>query len=226
MIEIYNSYHPTLISKSALYTNDLEQSIKTARYIFLGEVHGATQNCDVVYSLITHYGIKNIAIELPSNLKDFINSCIQNKPDFTSINNLIFTASVLSVEMAKTIALLANEGRINTIHYTDSDSEEGMAKNILSINEPGPILIQTGNWHSATHVMDGGKHTSSYFLVKESGASVVNIEIKYLSGAIYNDGRIVEFESSSPSKQYALKKLNNTDYELTLPVATPIFHNF
>ena len=228
-LDTFNKFTPKLISKSKLYNADLNNAIVHTKYVFVGEVHGTKENCDVIYSLITHYKIKNLALELGKDLKPFVDSCISNKPNFDLIDSKYFTASVMPLEMAKTIYTLIKEKLINNILYFGNGEEDDVAKEILKIKAEGPVLCLRGNWHTLPYVFteDGQPdHISSYLIVKEEYSNTVNIEYKYQSGAIYNAGTGTSAfdDSKNPKKEYEIIKQSDYPdyYELIIPKATPI----
>jgi len=227
-LNTFNQFSPKLIAKEELANQDLSVGISTARFVFCGEIHGAKQNCDVLYSLVTHYGITSLALEVHEGLKPFVDTCIANQPDFSLIDPNYFIGGVLSVEMAKTIALLFTEGKLKHIHYIDADSEKDMADKILGVKDPGPTMVLMGNWHTTTKLMDHGNHKSTYLFVSEAGqGNVINIEYMYLTGSIYNYGNgIMSFGNKTQSTKYAITTIGDGLFELTVPVATPIFHDF
>lgn len=228
ILDTFNRFSPTLISRDELSNHDLSAGISTARFVFCGEIHGAKQNCDVLYSLVTHYGITSLAIEVHEDLKPFVDTCIANHPDFSLIESNYFIGGVLSVEMAKTIAVLFSEAKLKHIHYINADSEKDMAGKILGVKDPGPTIVLMGNWHTTTKLMDQGKHKSAYLFVSEAAkGNAINIEYMYLTGSIYNYGNgIMSFGNKSLSTKYAIATIGDGLFELTVPVATPIFHDF
>ena len=232
-IKTFSIFKPKLIPKSKLYNVDLNSAIAHEKYVFIGEIHGAKENCDVMYSLIKHYNIKNLALELAIDLKPFVDSCIAGKPDFELIEATYFMAGVLSVEMAKTIYILHKENLINDLYYFGNDEEAITASAILGLKAGGPILCLRGNWHTLPYVFteDGQPdHKSSYLIVKEKYTNTVNIEYKYESGSIYNANTgIMNFdETEKPKNHYEIIKNDNNSnyYELMIPKATPIEYNY
>ena len=228
-LNTFNKFTPKLIPKSKLYNADLNSAIAHAKYVFAGEIHGAKENCDVMYSLIKHYNMKYLALELDIQLKPFVDSCIGGKPDFDLIDATYFVAGVLSVEMAKTIYMLSKEKLINNILYFSNGEEADVAKEILKIKAEGPVLCLRGNWHTLPYVFteDGQPdHISSYLIVKEEYSNTVNIEYKYQSGAIYNAGTGTSAfdDVENPKKEYEIIKQSGYPdyYELIIPKATPI----
>ena len=229
--QAYKSFSPSLIPAEQLANPQLAEQIATSRFVVCGEVHGATQNCDVLYSLITHYGITSLALELyAETCKAFIDSCIAGQPNFELIDADYFIASVMSVEMAKTLAVLVNENKISDIHYTNGNTEQAKAHNILALKQSGPTICLMGNWHTETQIVvtDGIEHKSAYMIVRDSEPEIINIRYKYLSGAIYNVGTgIMRFNGpKSADDKYAIRAVpgQNRCYRLTVPRADPVAH--
>ena len=229
--QIYDSFSPTLIPAEQLANPQLAEQIATSRFVVCGEVHGATQNCDVLYSLITHYGITSLALELfAETCKAFIDSCIAGQPNFELIDADYFIASVMSVEMAKTLALLVNENKISDMHYTNGNTEQAKAHNILAVKQSGPTICLMGNWHTEAElvVMDGIEHKSAYMIIRDTEPESINIRYKYLSGAIYNVGTgIMRFNGpKSADSLYAITAVPGQSrcYRLTVPRADPTAH--
>ena len=235
--QAYDNFSPSLIPAEQLANPQLAEQIATSRFVVCGEVHGATQNCDVLYSLIIHYGITSLALELyAETCKAFIDSCIAGQPNFELIDADYFIASVMSVEMAKTLAVLVNEKKISDIHYTNGNTEQAKAHNILALKQSAPTICLMGNWHTEAElvVTDGIEHKSAYMIVRDSEPESINIRYKYLSGAIYNVGTgIMRFNglksASGPQiddSKYAIAAVpgHSRCYRLTVPRADPTAH--
>ena len=227
--QTYDNFSPTLIPAEQLTNPQLAEQITSSRFVVCGEIHGATQNCDVLYSLITQYGITSLALELYAETsKDFIDSCINEQPNFDLIDADYFTASVLSVEMAKTLAVLVAENKISDIHYTNGESEQAKAHNILAVKQSGPTICLMGNWHTEPElvVTDGVEHKSSYMIIRDSEPESINIRYKYLSGAIYNIGTgTMRFDGpKGANDNYAIRSVPGQSrcYTLSVPRADPI----
>jgi hypothetical protein len=223
-IKTFNYFKPKLIPKSKLYNADLNSAMAHAKYVFVGEIHGAKENCDVLYSLIRHYKVKNLALELDIELKPFVDSCISGKPDFNLIDTTYFIAGVLSVEMAKTLYILHKENLINDLYYFGNDEEVITASTILSLKASGPILCLRGNWHTLPYIYkqdNQPEHKSSYLFVKDKYPNTTNTEYKYQSGSIYNANTgIMNFdETENPKKEYEIIKQSDYPdyYELIIP---------
>jgi len=229
----FNNFKPKLIPKSGLYNANLNSAIAHAKYVFVGEIHGAKENCDVLYSLIKHYNIKNLSLELDIELKPFVDSCIIGKPGFDLIDTPYFVASVLSVEMAKTLYIIHKENLINDIYYFGNDEEANTASTILGLKARGPILCLRGNWHTMPNIYKEDnelQHKSSYLFVKDKYPNTTNIGYVYQSGSIYNanTGIMTFDDTAKPKKHYEIiknKKYSNY-YELIIPKATPIEYNY
>lgn len=228
-LDVFKKFEPKLIHNSNLYDADLNSAIAHAKYVFVGEIHGAKENCDVLYSLVKHYKIRNIALELDKELKPFVDSCTAGTPNFELIDTTYFVASVLSVEMAKTLYVLYKEKLIDNILYFGNSEEDMVANEILSFNSQGPILCLRGNWHTLPYVFkEDGKsdYKSSYLIVKDKFPNTINIEYKYESGAIYNAGTGTSAfdEVKNPKNEYQISKKSNYPdcYVLIIPKANPI----
>ena len=229
--QAYDNFSPSLIPAEQLANPQLAEQIATSRFVVCGEVHGATQNCDVLYSLIIHYGITSLALELyAETCKAFIDSCIAGQPNFELIDADYFIASVMSVEMAKTLAVLVNEKKISDIHYTNGNTEQAKAHNILALKQSGPTICLMGNWHTEAElvVTDGIEHKSAYMIVRDFEPEIINIRYKYLSGSIYNVGTgLMRFDGpKSVGGMYAIAAVPGQSrcYTLTVPSATPVVH--
>jgi len=229
--QTYDNFSPTLIPAAQLSNPQLMKQITSSRFVVCGEIHGATQNCDVLYSLITQYGFTSLALELYTETsKDFIDSCINGQPNFDLIDADYFTSSVLSVEMAKTLAILVAEKKISDIHYINGESELAKAHNILAVKQSGPTICLMGNWHTEPElvVTEGDEHKSAYMIIRDSEPESINIRYKYLSGAIYNVRTgIMRFNGpKSADSLYAITAVPGQSrcYRLTVPRADPTAH--
>jgi hypothetical protein len=231
-LETYNSFQPKIIPKEKLFNAELNSAIARSKYVFLGEMHGAKEDADALYSLVKHYNVKNLAIEYDIAFKPFLDSCIKNKPDFSLVDYEYFIGSVVSLEVAKTIAIMIQQGIIENLYYIGNDEEQEVADKIMTIKQDAPVFCLRGNWHTLPYIFkEKGQpdFKSSYLIVKVKFPDSVNIEYKIQSGAIYNLGNgIMPFDDiENPKSNYQIIKSNKYPdyYELIIPRATPIWHN-
>jgi len=225
--------------------------MKRTNLLICGEVHGVRENADVVYTLCNKLHIKQLAIENNPSVKAFIDSGVSGVIDFSIIDPDTFEASVLSIEMAKTIILLLREGVIGEIRYIDTYLTDGatwkddnnanpqkrehdLARNILALDLLMPTLCLMGQWHTVTQpvVQRGGSwsdpkqpqlHYSALYHCRQELPDIAFLHSIYRSGQLYNDGRIIDFpyQEQLSSKAEIIQK-TATDFDLVVPVAHKI----
>ena len=148
---IFDKFKPKLITDKTIPSKDLSTKMSDSEYVFVNFSSGTTQECDVLYSLVKHFGIKEIAITTLTAFEEFIKfikgDCLTSR-DAKSLENIKLANSSydnnrinirpISVEMIKTISNLLDDGSITKIHriippkidfrkkiYTDSEIIDG-----------------------------------------------------------------------------------------------------
>lgn len=140
-------------------------AIQTQLFLVYGEIHGIKENADIIYTLVRHLEIKKIAIENSPNIAEFIQSIGRSEYDFSLIDPDTFDSSILSLEVAKTLGVLHQEGQLEQINYVDTyfDNlnpskmdhpaspqlrEQLLADYILQLDRQTTTLCLLGQWHT------------------------------------------------------------------------------
>lgn len=208
-------------------------NLKKYNLIVCGEMHGIKENSDVVYFLYKYFNCKVLALEwTEEEVQPFLDSAIAGNPDISLIDERIFTGSLLSIEMLKTITLLLTEGLIEKIIYIDKnikgDREQILAEGLNKIPRSKTVLCLMGNWHTTTEVIkiDDKLHESALYRYRKYSDNALYIEYKYKKGYFYNIGTgLDEIEvNDSLNDRYELIKYSPNNFSLTIPEATPITH--
>ena len=219
----------------------LRPTLQKSNLIVYGEIHGIKENADIVYSLVKKLDIQRLAIEASSTVLDSINSVKINSYDFSLVDEDLFDLSILSLEMAKTIAILLQQNRLKELIFIDTffdnldedavippspqEREEQLAKNILGIDDSLPTLCIMGQWHTQPKVVtDGGtRHESALYRLRKTKPNVPFIHNIYRQGELFNDGKIIELpDNPAVSSCYEIVQKTDIDFDLHIPEATKI----
>lgn len=236
------SFQPALLP-----IKDIERLVSVSNdtnFFVYGEVHGIRENADVVYSLATYLGIERIAVENDSSVRAFIDAACQGHYDFSLIDTDVFDSSILSLEMAKAIVTLINEGKVKEVVYIDTyfdgdnqDEDDGspqerekkLADNILALNDSMKTLCLMGQWHTQPKPVilpkelgydKGAQHHSALYRVRNARPGVVFVHSVYRKGKLLNAGNIIDMpECSGLPDIYTITKVSDIDFDLSVPDA-------
>lgn len=238
---IFSTYTPEELEIGGV-VKSLRENFKKTKLLICGESHGVQENANIAFTLVKMLGIERLAIERSaSNFKAFVDSAIRGQPNFLLPQVLpSLQASMLSVEMLKTIFILACQGAVKEIAYIDLDSsdpavnhaspekymrirEAEIANNIMHLSAQVPTMVILGSYHTRLQTDDVvGK--SSLQMVREK-TEATYLRYDYLSGEQYNAGRLLHFQTKLHSnedmklKQYKVHKLQENNYTIEIPVA-------
>lgn len=236
--QVFKHYQPKPLSLTGS-TSELYSDFKKTNILICGENHGVRENADLAYTLCKTLGITRLAIERSaSTFKPFLESAITGKPNFLLPQALLsLQASVLSLEMLKTIVVLVREQPI-AVNFVDLDSqanptsrhisqqqymktrEFAIAKNILELEEAQPTLVLLGNYHTRPQP-DTVVGQSALQIVRQTRAST-SLNYQYSSGAFYNAGKLGHFPSRQSKVQphkYEVSELSKSNFIITVPSA-------
>lgn len=211
--------------------------LPASRLYLCGEVHGARQNADVIWTLCRSLGIKQLALEYSASIDDFIKRAVGGGVDASLLNTVMFDRSVLSIEMLKTVVELLRTGAIDQVAYidetfdyaidqwrqiTDPDWREVvMARAIERLDLSQPTLCVMGNWH--TRPRKTSRHISALRRVRETVPEAVLIQNIYRSGAVRNAGEIIALTPRLDlPEQYKIIQRTKRDFDLVVPLAQEI----
>jgi hypothetical protein len=239
---VFRHYHPKLLEITGAL-RELRHSFKKTNLLLCGESHGVRENADIVYTLTKALGVEELAIErCASSFAAFVQSAVAGEPNFLLPYVLpSLQASVLSLEMLKTIVVLLKEGAIKHVAYVDLDSlnnpalknidaenymrvrEDEIAKNIINLSTGFPTMVILGNYHTRYH---SDKKTGKSALQKvRQKRNATYLRYEYLSGNQYNAGRLLNFEyklTGSKNYQqagYRVLKFREDDFVIEIPKA-------
>ena len=141
--------------------------LPASRLYLCGEIHGARQNADAVWTLCYSLGIKQLALEYSASVDVFVQRAVRGDVDISLLNPAMFDSSVLSIEMLKTVVELLRTGAIDQVAYidetfdytidqwrqiTDPDWREvAMVHNIIQLNLSRSTLCAMGSWRTRPH---------------------------------------------------------------------------
>ena len=237
--DIISQFIPKLIDIKGM--NQLRQAIRSPNLLVYGEIHGIQENADVIYTLAHDLGIKRIAIENSPSIKEFIDTASKGIYDFSLIDPDTFDSSILSLEVAKTLAALLTEGTIDEIIYIDTffdnldpssldhpDSpqrrEQTLAENILRLDTSASrTLCLLGQWHTRTDPVQLDNHTthkSALYRIRQAKENAPFVHMIYRQGQARNDGRILNLpERIDVSHDYEIRALSGLDFDIHVPQA-------
>lgn len=237
----------TTFTPTMLDIKDLDLLISattSANLLIYGEVHGIKENADIIYTLIHKLGIERLAVEASPSVASFINLASTDVFDTSDIDTSIFDSSIISLEVAKTLAVLIKEKKLLEIKYIDTyfddldpttmddiDSpqqrEQNLADEILDLDDSLKTLCILGQWHTQPEIitLKGGfkMHKSALYRVRQMKVNVPFIHNIYYKGQLYNDGRTIDLpERTQVNIDYTITQLTAIDYDLNVPHATRI----
>lgn len=240
--DIITAFEPTILNVEDI--DLLISATKKANFLIYGEIHGIIENAHVIYTLAHQLGFERIAVEVSPTIKPFVDAITKENYDFSLVDVGIFDASILSIEVAKTLGVLVREGTIRKLEYIDTyfdnpnrnpkdrvDSpqirEQILADNILALGDNMKTLCIMGQWHTQTELVElnngHGVHKSALRRIREIKQDMPYSNSIYRSGRLYNDGREIDLPLNQqlPHK-YNVTKVSTLDYKLNIPVATRI----
>lgn len=247
-LKIYNDFKPRIIKISGNFSDAISSLRKTNLTIY-GEIHGIKENADIIYTLCHKLNIKHLGIECSTNNKVFLETAIKDNPDFSLIGTDIFDASILSIEMIKTIATLVREGIVDDISCLDtffdeseeidekdispSGREQKLADNIIKLDLSKPTLCILGQWHTEIEPVskniddsttEENLHYSALYRLRKINPEIAFIHNIYRSGSLFNDGRVIDLPIQNDlSSEYMITNSNNdNNFELIVPLANRI----
>ena len=225
----------------------LNEVLDSTNFLIYGEIHGIKENADVIYTLVHKLGIERLAIENSPTIKPFIDAAAGGVYDFSLIDTDVFDSSILSVEMAKSIAVLLHEGTLQDVVYIDTyfdtpnidsdddtDSpqfrEQTLASNILNLDQSQRTLCIMGQWHTQSTPVKMSQrnttiseHLSTLYRIRQVMPGVPFVHNIYRSGTLFNDGREIKLpDNLQISNHYQVVKVSDTDFELQTPFASHI----
>lgn len=197
---------------------ELGESVENNKLFILGEMHGAKENVDVIYTLFKKFGFRQLALEWEPKLEGVVEEYLRSGDlNFDSIKESPdgrITAGHFAL-----LKKLDSEGMLEKLVCFDGGSggrgwdarDAVMAKNILSNLSDIPTLVVAGNLHAKTETIvfddESGERHPMGENVKKEIPNVPSGKIEYLAGQYHNYGT-KEFkkdsseESSSGAKFY------------------------
>lgn len=211
--------------------------LPTSQLYLCGEVHGARQNADAVWTLCYSLGIKQLALEYSASVDVFVQRAVRGDVDISLLNPAMFDSSVLSIEMLKTVVELLRTGAIDRVAYIDETfnytidqwqqiadpdwREVVMARAIGRLDLSQPTLCVMGNWH--TRPRKTSRHISALRRVREAIPEAVLIQNVYRSGTVCNVGETITLTPRLDlSEQYTVIQRTKRDFDLVVPLAQEI----
>lgn len=242
-IYVLNLYMASRIQDIFLKHIPYRLPIKSLKFLpqsklyFCGEIHGARENADIIFTLCQELSFKRLALEYSPSVDLFIQSAIRGAPIFSLLKTEMFDTSVLSIEMLKTVTELLRSGVICEVVYIDetfdytneqwqkvSDPdwrEIVMARAIEKLSAHQSMLCSMGNWH--TRPRRTSHHTSALRRVRETRPEAVLVQNVYRSGAIRNANQFISlpYRSELPN-EYTVVQRTKRNFELVVPQARAI----
>lgn len=235
--KVFNSFNPQTLDILA-GIDSLRNSVERTGLLICGESHGSRENADIIYTLCKLLGVKRLAIERPENhFKSFVESALNGKPNFLLPQIMpSIQASVLSVELLKTISMLVNEKSVDVVSYIDSDlnidthianlnandfmreREVVMARNIQRLDTDITTLVLLGRYHTRPEYNDGDPFPSTLNLLRRKRPAVL-LEYVYHSGEQYNAGTLYRYKDTicDTPGVYTITKTSNEMFKLHIP---------
>lgn len=238
IIAHYAPVHISIAHIDLLYADFIRSKL-----LVYGEIHGAYENASVIYTLVRELGVTRIAIEASPAIKPFIDAAIRGEYDFSLIDSDVFEASVVSLEVAKTLATLVREKIIDEITYIDTyfdglteetdDSrstsprgrEQAMAHNVILLDSTKPTLCLMGRWHTEPEpvLFESAWHTSTLYRIRQIKPNAISIRMRYREGRIYNAGQMIELPFDAEiGTDYQIVQKSKINFELQVPAAHEI----
>lgn len=220
-------------------TDLLSVPVQVEKLLVYGEIHGIKESADIIYTLVHQLDIKQIAIENSPSVAGFIDAISKGVYDFSLIDVDTFDTSILSLEVAKTIATLLSEGQIEDIRYIDTyfdnldpskmdhpaspqEREQILADNILAISRFKPTICLLGQWHTQTQPVDmgdGNTHYSALYRLRKVLSNIPLVHNIYGGGTAFNDGRVLDLpRRQDVEEKYCVRQISDIDFDLHVPV--------
>lgn len=238
--DIISQFIPKLIDIKGM--NQLLQAIQSSNLLVYGEIHGIQENADVIYTLAHKLNIKRIVIENSPSIKEFIDTASKGAYDFSLIDPDTFDLSVLSLEVAKTMATLLSEGVIDEIVYIDTffdnldpslldhpdspqEREQALAANIIILDTSAlRTLCLLGQWHTQVDPVQLDNittHKSALYRIREVKQKTPFVHMIYREGQARNDNNILDLPKRlDVSRHCEVHKLSDLDFDIHVPHAT------
>ena len=204
-----------------------------------GEVHGARQNADIIWTLCHSIGVRQLALEYSTSVDIFIQHAVHGDVNVSLLNFAMLDRSILSIEMLKTIVELLRTGIIDKVVYidetfdytseqwqkiTDPDWREAViAHSITQVDLSNPALCVMGNWH--TRSRKTSRHISALYRVRQTIPQAVLIKNVYRTGAIYNAGETIRLAMRyNLPEQYTIIQRTKCNFDMVVPMVQEIWH--
>jgi len=210
----------------------LVSELDESKLFLLGEMHGARENVDVIYSLFKKFGFKKLALEWDKILQGQVDEFLKTgKIDFESMQSSCdgrITAGHFAL-----INKLKEEGLLEAVVCFDEEPLTGewdgrdmnMAKNILESLSDSSTLVVAGNLHTKTEPFafrgEEVKHHPMGENVKKQIENVPAGRIEYAKGQYHNIG-IKDFRRDPDEPELAKAKFYKSAdgiYSFDLPEA-------
>jgi hypothetical protein len=178
---------------------DLISELDKVKLFLLGEIHGAKENADVIYTLFKKFGFRKLALEWSKKLQKQVDEFLKTGDlDFEAIKNSPdgrITAGHFAL-----FKKLKEEGLLESVlcfiqerGSSDWDvNDANMAKNILPIISGDFTLVAAGNKHTETMPItfenDETEHHPMGENIKKLIPSVPSGRIEYQKGQHHNFG--------------------------------------
>ncbi len=188
---------PALFDEQAV--QELAENIANCKLFILGEMHGAKENADVIYTLFKKFGFRQLALEWEPELKDVAEQYVESgELNFSAIKNSPdgrITAGHFTL-----LKKLKSEGMLDKLICFDGGSDgtgwnardTAMAKNILGNLSDMPTLVVAGNLHAKTEpIIFDDKSTEQHPMGENLKKEIPNVatgRIEYLAGQYHNFG--------------------------------------
>lgn len=220
----------------------LVDALASTNLLIYGEIHGIQENAHVIYTLVHKLGIQHLAVEASPTIKTFIERIVEGTYDFLTVDMELFDSSIVSIEVATTLATLLKEGTLQEVMYIDTyfdtvdpdnmdDNnspqvrEQTLADNILALDSTKRTLCIMGQWHTQSQPVtlndSSAEHLSALWRIRQTQPVTPFCHVVYKKGQLHNDGRLIDLPLNPKLPDYyLLKKASSIDFELTVPVAT------
>ena len=191
---------PTDFDESAV--NSLSQSLNQTNLFLLGEMHGVSENPNIIYTLIKKFNLRSIALEWDEVLRPQIDKFLETGeiPNaISSYDGRITAGHFALLKRLKGEGILDELILFNDNSATWDQRDAQMARNIISARKV-PTLIATGNLHSRVTPISNPDYpnmtTPMGVNLKNALGDLSSGNIEYQSGDFYNLG-IRHFETAS-----------------------------
>ena len=215
----------------------LRRAVEARGIVLVGEMHGAVQNADMLYTLCRKLGIGRVALEYPRELQATVDSWLGGEAlNFDSIES--YPDGRITAEQFAVLRQLKEEGILEEVICMDAaddgtevelerDRDEAMATNLLnSMNEnKKPILAMAGNYHADTVTHEdsdapNGIHEPFGYRLGQQIGEVPNVTLEYRSGSYHNYGPHDFDPVSIPEADAPLISRVGQNYNVVIPKAT------